>query len=245
VVPHRGSEPHVVLAPGDPPHVGQFGGGPRLPVDIRQAHHDPVRRSYDTVAEEYTTRLRDELAGKPLDRALLASLLEQTEPGSVIADLGCGPGHVAAWLAEKGARTVGIDLSDGMVEAGRRQFPRVEFRQGDLLNLPAENGEFGSAIAFYTIIHLDPGDLRRAFDEMARILRPAGRLLVAFHVGAEVRHLDEWWGHDVDVDFHFLAPERVAELLEAAGFTVEMRMERTHYAHEAETRRAYLQARRV
>ncbi|MGY5124231.1 class I SAM-dependent methyltransferase [Streptomyces nigrescens] len=91
------------------------------------------------MAEEYATRLHNELAEKPLDRALLACLLEQTEPGAAIADLGCGPGHVAAWLAEKGARTVGIDLSAGMIEAGRRRFAQVEFREGDLLELPAKD----------------------------------------------------------------------------------------------------------
>ncbi|GAA2936078.1 class I SAM-dependent methyltransferase [Streptomyces enissocaesilis] len=196
------------------------------------------------MAEEYAARLHDELAGKPLDRALLASLLEQTEPGTAIADLGCGPGHVAAWLAGKGARTVGIDLSAGMVEAGRRRFAQVEFREGDLLELPAEDGEFGSAVAFYTITHLAPGDLRRAFEEAGRVLRPSGLLLLSFHIGEEVRHLDEWWGHAVDVDFRFLEPAHITGLLEAAGFTVEMHMERTHYAHEVETRRAYLLARR-
>ncbi|MGP3950191.1 class I SAM-dependent DNA methyltransferase [Streptomyces sp. 7N604] len=209
------------------------------------AHRDPVRRSYDTVAEEYAARLHDELAGKPLDRALLACLLEQTERGTAIADLGCGPGHVAAWLAEKGARTVGIDLSAGMIEAGRRRFAQVEFREGDLLELPAEDGEFGSAVAFYTIIHLNPGDLQRAFEETGRVLRPSGLLLLSFHMGEEIRHLDELWGHDVDLDFRFLEPGHVAGLLEAAGFTVEMRMERTHYAHEVETRRAYVLARRT
>lgn len=208
------------------------------------AQHDSVRRSYDTVAEEYTNRLHDELAEKPLDRALLAALLEQTRPGTPIADLGCGPGHVAAWLADRGARTVGIDLSSGMLEAGRRRFPQVEFRRGDLLDLPATDEEFGSAVALYTIIHLEPGELTRAFQEARRVLRPSGLLLVSFHVGAEVRHLDEWWGHDVDVDFRFLDPTHVAELLEAARFTVEMRLTRTHYAHEAETSRAYLLARR-
>ncbi|MFG2030634.1 class I SAM-dependent DNA methyltransferase [Streptomyces sp. NPDC048825] len=209
------------------------------------AQHDSVRRSYDTVAEEYAARLHDELAGKPLDRALLACLLEQTEPGTAIADLGCGPGHVAAWLAEKGARTVGIDLSAGMLKAGRRRFAQVEFREGDLLELPAEDGEFGAAVAFYTIIHLDPGDLHRAFEETGRILRPSGLLLLSFHIGQEIRHLDEWWGHDVDVDFRFLEPAHIAGLLEAAGFAVEMHMERTHYAHEVETRRAYLLTRRA
>lgn len=209
------------------------------------AQHDSVRHSYDTVAEEYAARLHDELAGKPLDRALLTCLMEQTEPGTAIADLGCGPGHVAAWLAANGARAVGIDLSAGMVEAGSRRFPRVEFREGDLLDLPASDGEFGSAVALYTIIHLRPGDLLRAFGEAARVLRPSGLLLLSFHIGDEVRHLDEWWGHDVDVDFRFLEPAHVAGLLEAAGFVVEMRLERSHYAHEVETRRAYLLARRT
>ncbi|MFI6684177.1 class I SAM-dependent methyltransferase [Streptomyces sp. NPDC050485] len=210
-----------------------------------QGSHDSVRRSYDAVAETYANRLRDELAGKPLDRALLASLVEQTEPGAPVADLGCGPGHVAGWLAERGVSAVGIDLSAAMVALGRRENPAVEFREGDLLALPAAGGEFGSAVALYSVIHLAPAELRRAFEEAHRALRGSGLLLVAFHVGSEVRHLDEWWGHEVDVDFHFLETARVAEALTAAGFTVEMRMERTHYADEAETRRAYLLARRV
>jgi SAM-dependent methyltransferase len=132
-----------------------------------------------------------------------------------------------------------------MIEAGRRRFDGVSFRQGDLLRLPAGDGEFGAAVALYTIIHLAPDELPGAFREMARVLRPSAPLLVSLHVGEEVRHLDEWWGHEVDVDFRFLDPAHVAGLLEAAGFTVEMRMERVHYPHEAETRRAYLLARRA
>ncbi|MEU3539052.1 class I SAM-dependent methyltransferase [Streptomyces paromomycinus] len=153
-----------------------------------------MRRSYDTVAEEYAARMHDELTGKPLDRALLAALLEQTEPGGTIADLGCGAGHVAAWLAGHGARAVGIDLSAGMVAVGRRRFAQVEFREGDLLALPARDGEFSSAVAFYSVIHLAPDDLRRAFDEAKRVLGPSGLLLLSFHVGKEARHLDEGGG---------------------------------------------------
>lgn len=205
---------------------------------------ESVRRSYDTVAEDYAANLGDELAGKPLDRALLAGLIEQTEPGARIADLGCGPGHVGAWLAERGASVVGIDLSAGMVEVGRREYPAVEFREGDLRALPAADGEFGSAVAFYSIIHLPPSDLGRAFAEFHRVLRPSGLLLVSFHMGSEVRHLDEWWGRKVDVDFRFLDPSHIGTLLEAAGFTLDMRMDRAHCAHEVETRRAYLLARR-
>ncbi|MER7345560.1 methyltransferase domain-containing protein [Streptomyces aurantiacus] len=207
--------------------------------------HEAVRRSYDTVAEEYAQRLHDELDARPLERALLSCLVEQAEPGAPVADLGCGPGHVAAHLTGLGVRAVGVDLSAGMVATGRRRYPRVEFREGDLLHLPAEDGEFAAAVALYTIIHLDPHELLPAFVEARRVLRPSGLLLVSFHIGTEIRHFDEWWGHDVDLDFRFLAVPDIAGLLEEAGFAVEARLEREPAPGEAQTRRAYLLARRT
>ncbi len=205
--------------------------------------HDSTRLSYDAVAEQYAAGFRDELAHKPLDRALLASLIEQTEPGTPIADLGCGPGHVAAWLAARGVTSVGIDLSAAMVAAGRRDCPEVEFREGDLLRLPAEDGEFGAVVALYSIIHLERGELPQAFAEMHRVLRPGGLAFVSFHIGSEVRHFAEWLGHDVDVDFHFFEVPDVVEAM--AGFAVSAQVERVNYPEEVETRRAYVLARRL
>ncbi|MGW6912411.1 class I SAM-dependent methyltransferase [Kitasatospora sp. NPDC054939] len=202
--------------------------------------HERIRRSYDTVAEEYHRRIGGELDHKPLDRALLAALLEQSAPGAPIADLGCGPGHVAGWLTARGARVVGVDLSPGMVEVARKANPEAEFRVGDLLELPAEDREFGAAVVLYSVIHLRPADLGRAFAELRRVLRPGGRALVAFHLGTEVRHLDEWWGHSVDVDFQFLEAAHVEQELTAAGFAPEARLERAAGPEEAPTRRAYL-----
>ncbi len=206
--------------------------------------HDPVRRSYDAVADQYAARFADELARKPLDRALLNCLVEQAPAGAPIADIGCGPGHASAWLADHGVAAIGIDLSAAMVVVGRREYPAVEFREGDFLDLPADDGEFGAAVALYSIIHLEPGELPRAFAEMHRVLRPSGLLLVAFHVGSEVRHLAQWWGVDVDVDFRFLDMAGVADVMKREGFGVEARLERTSYPDEVETRRGYLLARR-
>jgi trans-aconitate methyltransferase len=53
----------------------------------------------------------------------------------VIADLGCGPRHVAIRLSDRVPTAVGIDLSAGMVEAGHRRFPAVWSRRGDLPDL--------------------------------------------------------------------------------------------------------------
>lgn len=55
--------------------------------------------TYDAVARTYDTELRDELARKPLDRALLDAFVELAGSGT-IADVGCGPGQVTRYLAE-------------------------------------------------------------------------------------------------------------------------------------------------
>jgi SAM-dependent methyltransferase len=214
-------------------------GGERVPGD-----HERVPQSYDAVAEEYTTRLADELEYKPLDRAVLLALLEQIGADAPVVDVGCGPGHVAGWLADHGARVVGIDISPRMLFIARDRFPKAEFREGDLLLLPASDGEFGAAVAMYSIIHLEPFELPRAFSELQRVLRPSGLLLVSFHVGREVRHRDELWGRDVDLDFRFLEPDDVSEALAGCGLEEEARLERRNYPEEVETRRAYLLARR-
>ncbi len=211
----------------------------------RTPDQENIRRSYDKVAEDYADHLAGELSYKPLDRAILGALVEQSAPACVFADLGCGPGHVAAWLADRGVEVVGIDLSAKMVETGRRRFPKVEFREGGFLALPATEAEFGSIVAFYSIIHLHPAELPPAFAEMRRVLRPSGLALIAFHVGDEVRHRNEWWGHDVDIDFRFFEVGHIVSMLTDSGFEVEAQLERRNYPEEVETRRAYLLARRA
>ena len=69
--------------------------------------------SYDRVAERYAAEIAGELTHKPFDRGLLDALAELA-CGGPVADVGCGPGHVAAYLAGRGARTIGLDRSPGM-----------------------------------------------------------------------------------------------------------------------------------
>ena len=139
------------------------------------SRHHAVRRSYDAVAGDYTECFRGELAAKPLDRALLACLAEEADAGAPVADLGCGPGHVAAWLAGRGVAAVGIDLSPGMIAAGRRNYPQVQFREGDLLRLPAADGEFGYPVAWVL-----QGLWHGLIGAMGPICRPRRARTVAF-----------------------------------------------------------------
>jgi SAM-dependent methyltransferase len=205
---------------------------------------DELQQGYDRVAERYANELFDELDRKPLDRALLAALAEQLGGGAPVADVGCGPGHVARHLCGLGLAVLGVDLSPGMVALARRRSPHIEFRQGSMLAMPAADGALAGLVAFYSIIHLTPAERPRAYREFARVLRPGGLALLAFHVGSEIRHIDQWWGEPVSLDFHLLQPPDVVDGLEAAGLPVQMQLERLPHPGEAETRRAYILARK-
>jgi ubiquinone/menaquinone biosynthesis C-methylase UbiE len=203
-----------------------------------------LRTSYDAVAPAYARRYAAELEHKRLDRALLGVFADDVGRGGVVADVGCGPGHITAHLHELGLRPIGIDLSPQMIELAQQRYPDLDFAVGSMLALPADDQSWAGMIAFYSIIHLTADELVVALAEFRRVLRPGAPLLLAFHVGDEVRHVEELLEQAVSVDFHFREPAAVIELLQAAGFEVEMSMERAPYISiEAPTQRGYLLAR--
>jgi len=205
-----------------------------------------TQAGYDAVAEEYVARFFDELAAKPLDRALLDCLIELTSGVGVIADIGCGPGQIARYLADHGAQAMGIDLSPEMVKLAQRLSPDTPFRQGDMLALDLGANSLGGIAAFYSVIHAPPQQLPQVMREFYRVLRLGGLALLAFHIGDESVHLDEWWEKPVSLDFHFYQPETLVRHIEEAGFRVEAKIERAPYAGSVEhpSQRGYLLARK-
>ncbi|WP_435010992.1 class I SAM-dependent DNA methyltransferase [Tundrisphaera lichenicola] len=200
-----------------------------------------VRASYDVVAEEYARRIFGELADKPLDRQLLDRFAGRANALGPVCDLGCGPGHVARYLRERGTDIIGIDLSDEMASLARQLNPAIEFRQGDMRSLCAEDRTWGSIIAFYSLIHIPRDEVANVLTEIRRVLRPGGLLLLALHIGDDSLHLDEWWGREASIDFHFFRPEEMTNLLRSAGFWVEEIIERDPYPDvEHPSRRVYI-----
>lgn len=98
-------------------------------------------------------------------------------------------------------------------------------------------------MAFYSILHLDRRAVTPTLLEWRRAIKPGGWLLLAAHIGEEVRHLDEWWGHKVDVDFTFFQVPELVGYLEAGGWRIEEATERDPYPDvEVATRRVYILA---
>lgn len=133
-----------------------------------------TRESYDEIAATYTESIFTELAGKPLDRHLLNRFAEDVRGHGLVADLGCGPGHVARYLHEHGVRMLGIDLSPRMIDGARKLSPEIEFRVGDMLALELADGALAGIVAFYSLIHIGEGEMGRTLRELRRVLAPGG-----------------------------------------------------------------------
>jgi uncharacterized protein YceH (UPF0502 family) len=199
-----------------------------------------VVAAYDAVAAPYADELLDELERKPFDRWLLGRVAELADGGPV-ADVGCGPGHVAAFLAGCGARVTGFDLSPAMVIEARRRFPDLTFEVADLTMLPRR--DWAAIAGWYSLVHLAPAELPGAVAALATALRRGGWLALALHEGNGARHLDEWFDQPVDLHFSFHARGDVLEAVQRAG------LEEVEWYHRGptgpeSTERLYVLARR-
>jgi SAM-dependent methyltransferase len=210
--------------------------------------HIATRRSYDAVAAEYGAEIGDELRHKPLDRALL-DMISELATGGIVLDLGCGPGHVAAHLAER-SRAVGVDLSEAMAAQAWRT-RSVPACAGDLTALPIRTESAAGIVCLYVIIHLDEKARDAAYSELVRVLQPGGHALIGFHVrdadhepGEAITHR-EWWGKPVELTFRFLDPDTEIAALNRAGFELVARIYRAPYlGSEHPSQRCYLLVRR-
>lgn len=187
-----------------------------------------VRESYDTVAADYAEQVRTPAELDPLSRAMLAAFAEvvRTAGAGAVADLGCGPGLVTAYLAELGVSTFGVDLSPAMVGLARRAFPGLRFTVGSMTALAVEDDELGGILAHYSTHHTPPELLPVVFGEFRRTLAPGGHLMLAGHVGAgeRLRPTRAYGGHPVSFESYLLPPDRIAGLLEEAGLVVTARL---------------------
>ena len=179
---------------------------------VVKKRQDKMRSFFDSMAGRLG---KDYVPGKSWKS--LAEALLRLMPPMTIADLGAGDGSFALLLSQRAARVIAVDASAKMLEVGRETAARhgidnVEFRLGDMEEVPVEHGAVDLVFFSQSLHHaLHP---ERAVVEAARILRPGGRIAIldlARHRFEEARELyaDERLG---------FSEAELTDLLEKAGF---------------------------
>jgi SAM-dependent methyltransferase len=207
---------------------------------IDDDHVGSARAVYDASADRYVELVGTavhEATEAPIDQALLLAFVEllKRRTGTLVADLGCGPGRVAALLAGHGLDVVGVDVSRAMLAHARAAHPAIAFGQGRLDALPIAAASLAGAVCWYSIIHLPPGALDPVLAELARVLEPGGQLLLAFQAGAgdPVHRLDAH-GTGLALTSYRHGVDDVARRLRSAGFVVHATARREpELAHES------------
>lgn len=183
-----------------------------------------TRTSYDTVAEHYADQVRDSLTTRPYMRAmvtLFADLVRRAGDGPV-ADVGCGPGHVTAFLRGLGLAAFGIDLSPRMVEVATREYPDARFEVGSMTELDLADDSLAGLLAWWSLIHLPDDEVAVALAHFRRALRTGAPLMIGVHEGdGTTLKTEGYGGHPMNVHIHRRPPARMTGWLHQAGFVVE------------------------
>src|SRR6202050_17965 len=164
---------------------------------VLKKRQDKMRTFFDSVAGRLGKDYVPGKSWKSLAEALLRLL-----PPLVVADLGAGEGASALLLAQRAKKVIAVDSSARMIEVGREQAHRhgvknIDYRLGDMEEIPIGDGEVDLVFFSQSLHHaLHP---ERALAEAARILVPAGRIVIldlVRHRFEEARELyaDEWLG---------------------------------------------------
>jgi SAM-dependent methyltransferase len=216
----------------------------------RDDHVAAARAVYEASAHRYVGFVGTEISAAtegPVDRSLLMAFVELVAKGrgGRVADVGCGPGRVAAYLAAYGLDVIGIDVSPAMLAEACRAHPDIAFEEGRLDDLPITAGSLAGAVCWYSIIYTPPECLDAVFAELRRVLEPGGHLLLAFQVGdGGPSHRADAHGTGLELTVYRHRPGDLTRRLEGARLVVHATAERAPELDHESTPQGFVIARR-
>jgi ArsR family transcriptional regulator len=157
-------------------------------------------------------RLRDELFG---DRFHFAALAAFAGRDWTVVDLGCGTGQVSAAIAPFVKRVIGVDESAAMLQAAKKRLngvDNVELRRGELEALPMDDARADAAMLMLVLHHVP--EPQHAIAEVARVLKPGGRVVVVDMLPHDRESYRQQMGH-VWLGF---SDEQIERMLGDGGF---------------------------
>jgi demethylmenaquinone methyltransferase/2-methoxy-6-polyprenyl-1,4-benzoquinol methylase/ArsR family transcriptional regulator len=205
----------VILArlDGDDPVLA--GDRARL-MEVRAARAAQAQKYFAEHAPFWNETRRLRAPEAEVEAAIFAAALERGARWGRLLDIGCGAGRMLELLAPRAESAIGVDLSPAMLGVARAQMEtaglrNVQLRQGDIYALPVERDAVDLAVVHQVLHYLD--NPARALREAARVLAPAGRLIVVDFAPHDCEVLRESHAHR---RLGFSA-EEIADYLRQAG----------------------------
>jgi ubiquinone/menaquinone biosynthesis C-methylase UbiE len=153
---------------------------------------------FEEVATQWDAMRQEFFSEGVREKAYAAAALE---PGMTVADIGAGSGFVSEGLVARGLRVIAVDQSPAMLAELRQRLGAgaIECREGEAEHLPIADGEVERAFANMFLHHVERP--AQVIAELARILKPGGRLLLTdvdthAHTFLLTEHHDRWMGFE-------------------------------------------------
>lgn len=180
------------------------------------------RASLEGIEDDEAVKAYNRISRWPqfrLLRRMIVGEIRTYHPDGIMVDVGCGPGYLVSSIAKSLPRLhiIGVDIADEMVRLSTRNISslgfngRVEFRQGDIQELPFEDNSVDFVVSTLSLHHWS--EPKQALQEIYRVLKPGGQFLI-FDLRRDARRLFYWL---LGFAQRFVVPAAIRRISEPTG----------------------------
>jgi ubiquinone/menaquinone biosynthesis C-methylase UbiE len=181
----------------------------------------PSQEGYDLYASKYDDKLS---YLDSFEKDELIRLLPDIRNKSIL-DIGSGTGRIIQTLKRKtssaGANFTAVDISTEMLNIAKKKNPDIDIVHSDMTDLNLEDDTFDIVIAAFVIVHIHPKDLTKAFDEVARVLKPGGTFILTNINQRKAPKLRLNQKEELIIESYYHIPEHITKALENSFFKIE------------------------
>lgn len=143
-----------------------------------------IQEVYEAIAGEYDERIPgDGYADDLFTATELDFIMGKVGPEQQVLDIGCGTGRFTVPLAGVCQKVAGLDLTQAMLDQNAQKLTaagrHADLRQGDMAHLPFPDATFDVVVSMLALMHIPLEDRQAVFLEVARVLKPGGRMLLS------------------------------------------------------------------
>lgn len=172
--------------------------------------------AYDSNPEKYEDATKDMTPMEEL-KAFIQVLPNKELP---VLDAGCAFGRDTVLFAEQGLKTLGVDMSDGLLKRAKVLYPNLSFQKMDVRNLKLGDNSIAGIWCHATLLHLKNEDIAKALQEFIRVLIPKGVVFISLKEGTGEEEFVEKFSSESARFYKFQTVESISDLINESGLTI-------------------------